>query len=345
MSRAILVATDGDAGATGALRVARLISDRRGAPVEVLSVLKPVELYPYSWAAHRWGPTGSALFAEKRAAGLRARVERQLATLDPVPDGGRSLRLVVGPVAPSIAHTANRLGAGMIVLGLGRALGTGLLARDTVLRVLQLATAPVLSVPAETTELPRRAVVAVDASEPSIRVAASTLWLLQPDSELHLAHAVWDPDPLLARNPPEGWMETHRAAVEARLHEWAAMLSALQPEVDIRTHILEGEPGREVLGLADRLAAGLVAAGSHGLGFWGRVLLGSVSTQFVRGARCCVLIEPMEARGAASTPRTASFGEGSLPEAVLAPRPPRPVDSLDADAAAGPVGRHGSRRP
>jgi hypothetical protein len=60
--------------------------------------------------------------------------------------------------------------------------------------------------------------------------------------------------------------------------------------------ILEGEPAREILAFAERRGLGLVAAGSHGLSFVGRLLMGSVSTRLIRGSRVPVLIVPPSER-------------------------------------------------
>jgi hypothetical protein len=55
---------------------------------------------------------------------------------------------------------------------------------------------------------------------------------------------------------------------------------------------LEGEPAREVLSFVEGRGVEMIVAGSHGLSFVGRLLLGSVSTRLVRGARVPVLVVP-----------------------------------------------------
>jgi nucleotide-binding universal stress UspA family protein len=56
--------------------------------------------------------------------------------------------------------------------------------------------------------------------------------------------------------------------------------------------MLDGDPALQLLRLAERIGAELIAAGSHGAGFFGRILMGSVSTRLVRRATCAVLVNP-----------------------------------------------------
>jgi nucleotide-binding universal stress UspA family protein len=61
-------------------------------------------------------------------------------------------------------------------------------------------------------------------------------------------------------------------------------------EIEFFVHARIGAPVREVLGLAEEIGADLIVMGSHGRGAVGRLLLGSVSTAVLHGARCPVLV-------------------------------------------------------
>jgi len=61
-------------------------------------------------------------------------------------------------------------------------------------------------------------------------------------------------------------------------------------EIDFFVHTRIGTPVAEILGLAEDVGADLIICGSHGRGAVGRLLLGSVSTAVLHGARCPVLI-------------------------------------------------------
>ncbi|CAN5529684.1 universal stress protein [soil metagenome] len=60
-------------------------------------------------------------------------------------------------------------------------------------------------------------------------------------------------------------------------------------ELSIETEIIRGAPDREVIEKAIEWKADLIVVGSHGRGFWGR-LLGSVSNGVVHHANCSVLV-------------------------------------------------------
>jgi len=63
--------------------------------------------------------------------------------------------------------------------------------------------------------------------------------------------------------------------------------------IAVETVTLYGDAGHEVLQFASRVGADLIAAGSHGYGFFSRLLLGSVATKLLRGATCAVLGVPL----------------------------------------------------
>lgn len=57
----------------------------------------------------------------------------------------------------------------------------------------------------------------------------------------------------------------------------------------ITTEVLKGSPEQEIVELAKTWRADLIVVGSHGRGFWGR-LLGSVSDGVVHHSPCSVLV-------------------------------------------------------
>lgn len=63
-------------------------------------------------------------------------------------------------------------------------------------------------------------------------------------------------------------------------------ISGIDPEVEIRN----GSPGREIVEAAIEWNADVVVVGSHGRGFWGRMMIGSVSDAVMHHAPCSVLI-------------------------------------------------------
>lgn len=60
-------------------------------------------------------------------------------------------------------------------------------------------------------------------------------------------------------------------------------------EFPIETEVLRGPPDQQIIEKAKAWNADIIVVGSHGRGFWGR-LLGSVSTGVVHHAECSVLV-------------------------------------------------------
>lgn len=57
----------------------------------------------------------------------------------------------------------------------------------------------------------------------------------------------------------------------------------------VKTYVLRGPPDQQIIERAKEWKADLIVVGSHGRGFWGR-LLGSISNGVVHHAPCSVLV-------------------------------------------------------
>jgi nucleotide-binding universal stress UspA family protein len=287
MIRRILVATDGRPRALGALQTARWLEERDGAHVEVISVYEPMTLYGIGMLDVAAG-TPSPL-TRARTEALRRDVEKQLAQVG----GGAPawhVQVEVGPATPLIARRGARCLADLVLLGLAQGKGLGHWhSRETVANLVHLAHLPVLAVPHDVQAPPRTAVVAVDFSDFSIRAAREAARELGTDGTLHLAHVVPTFQGEPTWHPAEGW-GTFIAELKARL---VALTRELGPiGATAETHILVGDPAMEVLRLGTRVGADLIAAGSHGSSFFGRLVLGSVAGALIHRASCSVLTVP-----------------------------------------------------
>ncbi len=60
--------------------------------------------------------------------------------------------------------------------------------------------------------------------------------------------------------------------------------------IDITTQVLVGASDQVIIETAKEWNADLIVVGSHGRGFWGRVMVGSVSDSLVHHAPCSVLV-------------------------------------------------------
>lgn len=311
MDGRILVATDGTDGSLGALRVAAALAERTRSTPIVLAVIEPIVLE----GSVLYAIPGQALaLSDEPEAEVRDHVRGQLVALGGVAEAWEP-ETATGPVAATIAHLAEVRGAGLIVLGIGRhTRAERFLGGETALEVVRLARVPVLAVQPGATGLPRRGVAAVDFSEYSRDAAGTLLDLLGDQAEARLVHVSWVPGG--GEVGAESWVATYHAGARARLEEMAGELRSWSG-ARIAPEVLEGAPSREILALAERTGADVIAAGSHGYGFFTRLVMGSVSTHLLREAPCSVLIAPP--RAASAELRLARAGRAAAPARVAAP--------------------------
>jgi nucleotide-binding universal stress UspA family protein len=149
---------------------------------------------------------------------------------------------------------------------------------------------------------PTKILLATDGSE-NANLASSTAADLakSTNSELHVVYVghmpsifyespgaiVLDPD-LQSRME-----EDAEEAARAKLKDQVQKIREAGTEV-AGVHTRVGFPDAEIVGLAERLNAGLIVMGSRGLGPLRRALMGSVSDSVVRHAHCPVLVVRQE---------------------------------------------------
>lgn len=72
--------------------------------------------------------------------------------------------------------------------------------------------------------------------------------------------------------------------------------------LEVTTTVELGAPARMIIEEAESWKPDLIAVGSHGHGFWGRLALGSVSDAVLHHARCTVLVAKSATSAAAKQP-------------------------------------------
>lgn len=113
------------------------------------------------------------------------------------------------------------------------------------------------------------------------------------DAAIHLVH-VFDPEALNMPAPyyfmpsVDEWIKKHTD--EAR-HKAKELLDEVCRELgpSCTSHFVEGKPGPEIVGLAEKLDADMIVMGSHGYRGFSRLVLGSVTEYVLRHADCPVL--------------------------------------------------------
>jgi nucleotide-binding universal stress UspA family protein len=95
---------------------------------------------------------------------------------------------------------------------------------------------------------------------------------------------------------PSEFTERLENSARAQAEEFAAQSAALirekfpDAELDLTVQVSLGTPEEILLEAAREWSADLIVVGSHGRGFWGRMLLGSVTDALVHHAPCSVLV-------------------------------------------------------
>lgn len=267
-----------------ALLAAASVADHLGTRGLALSVVEPMATFA----------------AEADLAGLLADAEReQLARTSPALianvrevagdaalDAGRWATEVVPGIAPSvIAARAHALHARFVVMGLGQhALLDRLFGSETAVRALRQLTRPLLAVPKAFAAPCRRIVVASDFSPASTAAARVALSLLAPGGTVTLVHV----SARLEAAPP-AWLAVQERVIPGLFAEQVRAIAA--PE---GTHVewtqRAGDAVGEVLDVAARADAPLVAMGRHGLKPIERLFVGSTSTALLRRSERAVLV-------------------------------------------------------
>lgn len=288
MDGPILIATDGAPGSAGALRVGFALARERGRAVEILTVLPPQN--PALYGEILVAPRAYEMLHAAQEEETRDRIQAQVAELGAEP--AWEVFVDVGPPPRRIAARAEEIGASVVVVGTGpRQAPERWLRSETSLRVAQLGRTPLLIVPPDATDLPASALVGVDFSRFSRQAAKTVPSVIRSGGRVVLVHVGWRPAEMESLPSLSEFWTTYSQGATARLEVLAEEVRAASGAA-VEAHVVAGEPAHELLACARRFNVDLVAAGSHGLGFFDRILMGSVSTRLIRGTRGCVLIAP-----------------------------------------------------
>ncbi len=86
--------------------------------------------------------------------------------------------------------------------------------------------------------------------------------------------------------------QSARAQAEEFAAQAAAQIRKCFPDsnIDLTVQVSLGAPDRILVETAREWKADLIVIGSHGRGFWGRMLLGSITDELVHHAPCSVLV-------------------------------------------------------
>lgn len=293
----VLLATDGMSRSGAAAIGARLIAEKLGVPLEVVTVLEPEVIYGAALGGIPvYLPDVYESRKERRMSEVRDYLARHIPG-SPLP----TVTLRSGGIAHEVTDVARERDATLVVVGaaphqrLNR-----MVAGERAVQVLRSASVPVLSVPPGFSALPRNVVVGVDFSPASVRAAQVALLLVAPGGTLTLLHVL---SPLLADAPLRDVGGRDPASSVQTL--FGRLRDVLRPyvpdDVTIETRVRADLDYDGILAVASKIDADLVVVGTHGPRLLERLFIGSVASTIMHAA----------------------------PQAVLAAPPPPPADAMD----------------
>ncbi len=281
----VLAATDGSEHGLNAVVTGAGWARRAGARFEAVTVVEVLLLPP----AH--APPGvdatefePALVTEARES-LEAQVREAEAADAP-------LHVRAGLAPQLVNRVADEVKANLLVVGADPqpAMARSLVG-STGRRILYLADRPVLLANEARREPFRRVLAAVDLSDMSSAVLESSWSIAKADgAELRVLY-VLEPVPLmLARKASYEESERSRHGEDQMRRILAA--AGLQKERAVRERLRQGHAGREILQEAQDWDADLIAVGTHGFGFFDRLLFGSTALYVLRHGHRSTLVVP-----------------------------------------------------
>ncbi len=137
----------------------------------------------------------------------------------------------------------------------------------------------------------KRIVVAVDTSDYSEMVVARAFTIaIAFSAEVHVISVVGLPK-LIVSEADIGIQEVRLSEKEFEEHHKRLIDRYLKGrDLHIESHVLHGDPSDKILSYANEICADLIVMGSKAYGKIQRFLLGGVSEDVVRNAKCSVMI-------------------------------------------------------
>ncbi len=283
--RKVLAATDGSEHGLSAVVTGAALSHRAGAEFEVVTVVE-VLLLPPEYALPGVDTSEFELEFVKEA---RERAEAQAREAGAA-DAPVQVRAGLAPQL--VNKVAEEIEADLIVVG---ATPEPALARTLVgstgRRILYLADRPVLVADRPRREPFGRVLAAVDLSEASRPVLEAAWTIARTEGARLRALYVMEPLPMMLARVAGGRDAERRRQGEREL-ERLLEAAGLAAEPSVEPAMRDGQSGRGILEEAQEWNADLIVMGTHGFGFFDRLLLGSTSLYVLRHGQTATLIVP-----------------------------------------------------
>jgi nucleotide-binding universal stress UspA family protein len=198
--------------------------------------------------------------------------------------------VLLGAPPETLAREAERRGASLLVMGIGRHNPLDrLLGTETTLATLRRARIPVLAVGTAFTPFPRHAVLGMDFSPASLRAAKLAVRLVGDTGRVTLVHV----RPRFDHPSADwrAWDQEYGRTLTPLFADTVAQLDAA-PGVTVETVTVRGDPAPALLACAQQAGADLLGIGTQRHGVLDRLLVGSVATRVIRNTRIATLAAP-----------------------------------------------------
>ncbi len=279
----VLAATDGSEHGACAVTSGAALARRAGATFEVVSVVE-VLLLPQAYA-----PEGdkAAFYEDRLLAASRQQAEVQAREAGAP---GAPVHVSGGLAAPVVAQTAERLAADLVVVGAHPQPAVArFLVGSTAERVIRLAHCPVLVATERRSEAFRRILAAVDLSPQSRGILETATSIAGVDgAEIRVIYVHEPLPPMLS----EAALFGEEELVELQRSAFQRLIAETTPAAGMESRERRGNSGEEIVKEAEAWDADLIVVGTHGFGFFNRLLLGSTSLYVLRHGHWATIVVP-----------------------------------------------------
>jgi len=281
----VLVACDGAPFADALFNAARVAAASLDARIDVLGVCEPTPLAP---------AVGGGVIAAPELDAMRQRSMlddvRRSVSIASTGDPDWRVDVLLGAPPETLAVEAERRGASLLVMGIGRHNPLDrLLGTETTLATLRRARVPVLAVGTAFTPFPRHAVIGMDFSPASLRAAKLAARLVGEAGRVTLVHV----RPRFDHPSADwrAWDQEYGRTLTPLFADAVAQLDAADG-VTVETVTVRGDPAPALLAYAQQSGADLLGIGTQRHGVLDRLLVGSVATRVIRNTRIATLAAP-----------------------------------------------------
>jgi nucleotide-binding universal stress UspA family protein len=300
MYRRIIVGHDFEQSGRDALALGQRLASATGAKLVAANVV-PFAAIPY----------GSGILEREE----QERLETELrAIADPL---GAEAEVVVSlSPARGLHDLAEETEADLIVVGSSHHARAGqVIAGNVGVALLHGAPCAVAVAPREYADEPSPGiatiVVGVDGErEAGLALGHAIALARATGASLEVVTVAEDTPVVYGRGGHTGIRELQDAVEEHRRHALEAAMEEIPSDIHAEASLLAGDPAQR-LGEAAAAKGALLVVGSRGFGPVRRVLLGSVSAELMRSARCPVLVHPRGVAAEGDSTGTATTAEAS----------------------------------